>query len=419
VRAALAWSVNSGQVVKGIQLVGELEHFWMFYESPQDRLWLTTALEHPTALARTAIRAKALYVASDHTFSDGDLVRGRVHLEESVSIWRELGRTRDLAHSQARLGLIWRELGDFPLARSMCLESITLFRQVDDPWRLALALRYLSNVQMQQGDYLSAQSSLMESLSLFRALGDHWGMSTALLGLGELATIHGDYHTANDSLVEAALLRQAANDLFGVAAIKIQLARAARLQGHFAASVAALGEACRIANTKHYPLLMARALHEYAMLASLQSQLTQALQLFSAVESHNTNIQAEKLRERERTVATLRAQLAATAFEQAWNVGHIMTLEQAVALAQQPPTSKTPLPTLTPTETGITNSAGLTEREVAVLRLLARGLSNAEIAEQLVLSPRTVGAHLRSIFSKLDVTTRTAAARVAIDLKLV
>ena len=63
--------------------------------------------------------------------------------------------------------------------------------------------------------------------------------------------------------------------------------------------------------------------------------------------------------------------------------------------------------------------AGLTEREVEVLRWLARGLSNQEIADKLVLSKRTVHAHLRSIYGKLDVTTRSAATRIAIENKIV
>jgi DNA-binding NarL/FixJ family response regulator len=61
----------------------------------------------------------------------------------------------------------------------------------------------------------------------------------------------------------------------------------------------------------------------------------------------------------------------------------------------------------------------LTEREIEVLRLVSQGLTNAQIAERLVVSPLTINAHLRSIFNKLDVTTRTAAARQAIDRGLV
>lgn len=60
----------------------------------------------------------------------------------------------------------------------------------------------------------------------------------------------------------------------------------------------------------------------------------------------------------------------------------------------------------------------LTEREQEVLSLVATGLSNREIAEQLKVSPRTVGAHLANIFSKLNVKTRTAAVRKAVSLDL-
>jgi DNA-binding NarL/FixJ family response regulator len=59
--------------------------------------------------------------------------------------------------------------------------------------------------------------------------------------------------------------------------------------------------------------------------------------------------------------------------------------------------------------------AGLTGREVEVLRLVARGLSNPEVAEELVLSPRTVHAHLRSVYRKIDVHSRSAATRYAAD----
>jgi DNA-binding CsgD family transcriptional regulator len=65
------------------------------------------------------------------------------------------------------------------------------------------------------------------------------------------------------------------------------------------------------------------------------------------------------------------------------------------------------------------DASPLTKREVEVLKLVAEGLTNAQIAEQLVLSPLTVNAHLRSIFNKLNVTTRTAAAHQGLELGLV
>jgi DNA-binding NarL/FixJ family response regulator len=61
----------------------------------------------------------------------------------------------------------------------------------------------------------------------------------------------------------------------------------------------------------------------------------------------------------------------------------------------------------------------LTMREIEVLRLLAQGLTNMEIADRLVISPRTVNAHLTSIYSKLEVTGRSAATLFAIDHKLI
>jgi DNA-binding CsgD family transcriptional regulator len=58
--------------------------------------------------------------------------------------------------------------------------------------------------------------------------------------------------------------------------------------------------------------------------------------------------------------------------------------------------------------------AGLTRREVEVLALVAGSLTNAEVAERLSISERTVGQHLRTIYTKLDVTSRVGATRFAI-----
>jgi DNA-binding NarL/FixJ family response regulator len=61
----------------------------------------------------------------------------------------------------------------------------------------------------------------------------------------------------------------------------------------------------------------------------------------------------------------------------------------------------------------------LTEREMEVLRQVARGLTDAQVAEALIISPRTVNAHLRSIYSKLNITSRHALTLFALEEHLI
>ena len=62
---------------------------------------------------------------------------------------------------------------------------------------------------------------------------------------------------------------------------------------------------------------------------------------------------------------------------------------------------------------------GLTAREVEVLRLVAQGMTNEQVANQLVISPRTVDTHLTSIYGKIGVSSRSAATRYALEHQLI
>jgi DNA-binding NarL/FixJ family response regulator len=126
--------------------------------------------------------------------------------------------------------------------------------------------------------------------------------------------------------------------------------------------------------------------------------------------------------EYERAVASTRAQLGEKDFAAAWAEGRTMTPKQALA-AQGPVTLPQPFPAApssTPqAQSPTTSLGGLSARELEVLRLLATGLTDAQIAEQLVLSLHTIHAHLRTIYSKLGVTSRSAATRYAFEHQLV
>ena len=108
----------------------------------------------------------------------------------------------------------------------------------------------------------------------------------------------------------------------------------------------------------------------------------------------------------DRGVAAARAGLGEAAFDDAWAEGKDMPPELAVELALNQP----PLPEV---DASPSYPAGLSAREVEVLRLVARGLTNAHIAQQLFISPNTVNRHLNSIYRKTEVTSRAAATRFA------
>jgi ATP/maltotriose-dependent transcriptional regulator MalT len=99
-----------------------------------------------------------------------------------------------------------------------------------------------------------------------------------------------------------------------------------------------------------------------------------------------------------------RHHLGAQAYETSLARGRAMSLEEALDEAIRPDRD---------------HQVGLTVREIEILQLLSGGLSNAEISARLFVSVRTVHAHLRSLYSKLGVGSRTAAVRSASDLGIV
>jgi DNA-binding CsgD family transcriptional regulator len=236
-----------------------------------------------------------------------------------------------------------------------------------------------------QKDYAEAKVLFEESVALFRDLGDPWGLSLALRHLGYVSSGQGDYERA------AALFKE---------------------------SLVLCGEL----GEKWFSSM---CLEDLAVVAGLAGDHRRAVQLLGAAEELREVVGAAVRSlyraDYDRTVATAGAGLDEAAFAAAWAEGRAMTLEQAIVEAQQvmaPPQVIEPAPSAT-APSSPAYPAGLTAREVEVLRLVAQGLTNAQVAEKLVITPGTVNVHLTSIYSKLQVTSRTAATRYAIEHNLI
>jgi DNA-binding NarL/FixJ family response regulator len=118
----------------------------------------------------------------------------------------------------------------------------------------------------------------------------------------------------------------------------------------------------------------------------------------------------------ERVVNTVHRMLGEQAFAQARSEGRSMTLEQVLVAQRQLLLSDRLRATARKNQeraVSLVPPEILTSREREVLRLLANGLTRIQVASQLAISPRTVDAHLRSIYGKVNISSRDAALQYA------
>jgi DNA-binding NarL/FixJ family response regulator len=120
---------------------------------------------------------------------------------------------------------------------------------------------------------------------------------------------------------------------------------------------------------------------------------------------------------REQTTAAVRSRLGNDAWEAALASGHELTLDGIVAEATEL-ANRIKAESNAPASRSAAHPAGLSEREAEVLCLLAKGMTNGQIADRLFLSEHTVRAHLRRIYHKLGITTRAEAVRFAVEHQL-
>lgn len=362
----------------------------------EDLTGATTLLEESLVLSRTLadqqLIAYILNALGEIRYSRGDYKQATMIYEESLQLLRALGDTGVLPLALAGLGQILRALGEYERAIVLCEESLLIARVLGSPDRIAGSLSDLALAVLEQGNDERARTLCEESLATWQQLGNKSGCARTLSILGRLALQQDDVEQATRCYHESLLLRQEAAEKEGVAAAFEGLARVATLQGNIRRAVHLFAAAEALRRTMGTPLPpIERALYE-------------------------------------RAVASARAELDETAFAQAWAEGQVMTLSQAMATAlevreqytlpQAPPTVPAS-PTLSQAGTSRTSHFGLTVRESQVLQLVSLGLTDAQIAEQLVISPRTAEAHVRSLLSKLGVSSRTAATRFAIAHQLV
>jgi DNA-binding CsgD family transcriptional regulator len=429
-RQALQWFVLHEATEEALRLSTALAWFWYLrgYLS-EGRGWLERVLALPGVDAHPTQRAKALYCLGGLARFLGNLPLARLHLEASLALWRELGDRPGYAYTLARVGKVVKHQGDLALALALLQESVALFREEKDQRGLALALVGLGEVVCAEGDLLGARSYLLESLQLWRVVGDQWGVALALNGLGDILRGQGDSEQAAVLYAESLALFRRLDNKWRIATVLHHLGQVARIQGTVEEMRDRLDESFILFQELGNRGGIAECLAEWAAVAEVEEQYEGGVHLLAACEALLTQVGAHldavDRAEYDRSLAKLQAHLDEENFTSAWTHGQRMTWEQILAapellIRKQRLTPRPPASPVGPSQASPSGApvADLTAREVEVLQHAAQGLTYAEIAEQLIISVRTVDAHLRSVYRKLGVTSRMEATRVARDHQL-
>ncbi len=340
-------------------------------------------------------------------------------LEEALSEACALGDHHPLGFALAHLGrLAWFQR-DAPRAIALFEECLVLCRVIGDRLLLSLVLLWFAVAEWSLGHAARARTLLEESLTNYQALGNTLGIAMVLNLLGQLALQQGELPQAEALLTDSARLASEIGDQLDFAHACLLQAALAALQGEYAVARLRYEQGLATALAIKHTGFIASGLKGLGCVAAAQGLSSWAAMLWGVAEPLRESRSVAPPRDLyERVVALVRTQLGEPAFTAAWAQGRSMTPEQALAAqetAEMPLSTPKEPPAPPPAKTSPAYPAGLTTREVEILRLVVQGLTDAQVAEQLVISPRTVNWHLTSIYSKLGVSSRAAATRYAIE----
>ena len=358
------------------------------------------------------MRVRAIASASVLAHHAARFDRARAFAEQALDLARRLGDEHGTALALECSALVARTTGDFEAARAMYDESIAIYERLGNRRGLAEVLMRLVILHQCVGDYGAAREIGERPLHIMRELGDDEGAAAASAVYG-LALLGVDEDEAALRVLERALadIQALGTWRYKTRALCLIEMIAGR-RGDYGHAHTVLDEAAAISVEFGEPVYAVHCMLELAQVLLGERHPKAATRLLGAAvaarEAVGSTIPAIHIATQDKAIGTARETLGERAFTAAFEDGRQLTLAQALEILPPPPTTREPL-----------GHAGLTARELEVLRLVAHGSSNSEIAETLVVSLRTVHAHLRSIYRKIDVRSRSAATRYALDHELV
>ena len=336
-------------------------------------------------------------------------------LESSLSILRQHDNaSSQIAYALLRLSEVAMFMEGDPISAYKYLqESLTLFRKTGYQWGIAYSLRWMGYAQVQLEAYDLAHEHVRTSLECYRGSGEPLGKALALLvaTLAELAT--GSFESAMQRIDEVLMLSRHIGLRWNIAPSIMMKGIAACGLDEYEQASQSISEGLKDACAMQLMPFILYGLYATAILMKGVNQKADALRILAFLSEHPTPSIAGH-RAVKRLIEKLHNELSPDVYRNAFESGKLLELDTVVSTCMSALRTENFLQ-LNPESL----VDALTNRELEVLELIVGGLTNRQIADELVVSIGTVKKHNSNIFGKLDVKSRTQAIVRARELQLV
>jgi len=429
-RAAITVSLTQADTAPGLRLAASLRPYWQARgHGAEGADALRALLDTPAAQAATLLRARALAAAGHLLQLTGGYAIAEDFCREALTIARAAGDEYLVTELLCERAWLLMRQGQPGAALPLIGQGLGLARGLGElhlTARLLAARAYATNAA---GDPAGATRDVAAALRLFRQAGDRLQVGVMLNNLSDYELWTGDLDAARRHQAESLEIARALNNHHGALYGTFNLGLTEYLGGSLSAAAAMFAESLDVARRMGMRANIAYALIGLAMAgrgradpgwsARLHGAADQALaDLGHALEPVEARL-ADLDRQR------LRAAMGDGAFEADYAAGRTLDLARAsrqalegIQAGREAPRAGALVSEPDAAAPGEAASV-LTPRELDVLKLVAQGLSNPDIARRLALSEHTVHRHLANILRKLGLSSRAAAAAWGVRAGLV
>ncbi|HEY2075318.1 MAG TPA: LuxR C-terminal-related transcriptional regulator [Streptosporangiaceae bacterium] len=422
--------LSDGDAETGLRLCSGFRLVWIVHGTfAEGSAWIDKLLALPGAAAvPDSVRGRALISRAQLAMAIGS-----PQAEEQASAGLELcwaaGEPFWVAAALNLLTEIALHAGHHEVAAERADEALKVARSAGDRWNEGYALGTKAAIAGYRGNFRAAERLSEEALLVMREIQQLWGSARALLGLGDLGQLRGEHGIAREYYLEALAILREVDARPEIARCLAGLGRIALDQWDLASARPHLTESLRLSYASGSRIGMARGLEVLARLSVMEGNAALSVQLAGAMTALRAQAHLPPVPgARTQRFLDAAANLGEHVVRRLWAEGEAMTPTEAVRLAlgahadaAGPAANSTAATSTAATSTAPTGSTttgtattgpatALTQREHEVVRLLAAGLSNREIAAKLFISPATAARHVANILAKLGFSSRSQVA---------